>query len=149
MITIPIPEWIQWGALALAMVYAVPKALRAAVVALVYVACLAWRYWPMRVRGESGDARLFMYSATGRSVQVLIDIVGWALGERPVFVPNELDTATDAPEFAPGDVVTLRSGGPAMTVSDTERRPDGSTVVNVDWFHGKHFQERGGTLLHN
>ena len=38
-----------------------------------------------------------------------------------------------SPAFAPGTVVRLKSGGPAMTVS-TPTRTDG--VVSVEWFNG-------------
>ncbi len=136
MITIPIPEWIQWGALVLAMVYAIPKALRAVIVASFYLFCLGVRAWPMRIRGESGEAKLLPRNAVGRSEQVTTDIVGWAFGERPVFNETELETDPDIGKFVPGDVVELLSGGPSMTVSGTERRPDGSTMVGVDWFDG-------------
>lgn len=136
MITIPVPEWIQWSALALAVVYAVPKALRAVIVVFAYLVCLGLRAWPMRIRGETGEAKLLPRNAVGRSEQVIIDILGWAFGDRPVFIENELDTDADSGKFVPGDVVTLRSGGPSMTVSGTERRTDGSTMVLVDWFDG-------------
>jgi uncharacterized protein YodC (DUF2158 family) len=39
-------------------------------------------------------------------------------------------------EFKPGDVVVLKSGGPKMTVDQTEVSGSGRTVVWCDWFEG-------------
>lgn len=92
MLTIEIPEWLQWAGLALAVAYAAPKALRAVVVLLVYFFSLADRCWPLHVREGDDSVRTYPVGIRGRSTQVLEDIVGWALGVRPVYKRSELDT---------------------------------------------------------
>lgn len=43
-------------------------------------------------------------------------------------------------EFAPGDVVLLRSGGPAMTVARVYEF-NGKILVDVDWFEDRTVHE--------
>lgn len=136
MFTIEIPVWLQWAGLGLAVAYALPKALRALIVAFVYVSCVVLRAWPMRIRGEEGEAKLRPKAAVGKSNQVFLDVIGWAFGDRPVFTEAEMAANSDEDRFAAGDVVQLRSGGPSLTVGGTERKPDGSVAVQVDWFDG-------------
>lgn len=136
MFTIEIPVWLQWAGLSLAVAYAVPKALRVVIVTLAYLLSAASRSWPLRTRDQYGEAKVQPWSAAGRSDHVYLDVIGWAFGNRPVFTEDELAIENDDSQFAAGEVVQLRSGGPSMTVSGTERKPDGSTMVEVDWFDG-------------
>jgi uncharacterized protein YodC (DUF2158 family) len=39
-------------------------------------------------------------------------------------------------EFKPGDVVVLKSGGPAMTVESIGRSEDGQPRARCTWFEG-------------
>jgi uncharacterized protein YodC (DUF2158 family) len=45
-------------------------------------------------------------------------------------------------EFKVGEVVTLKSGGPEMTVSDTRRLSPKDVMVTCQWFGGRKL-ERG------
>lgn len=45
MFTIEIPEWLQWAGVALAIAYAVPKALRAGIVAVTWLFSLLGGWW--------------------------------------------------------------------------------------------------------
>lgn len=47
MITIQIPEWLQWAAVGLAVAYAFPRALRTAVVAIYWSSKLLSGRWPL------------------------------------------------------------------------------------------------------
>lgn len=80
MITIDIPVWLQWAALVLAVVYAVPKALRAIVVTLVYLASLFRAEWPARSTDRDGNPSLCALSIRNARGWVVDDIIGWAFG---------------------------------------------------------------------
>lgn len=80
MITIGIPTWLQVAALILAVVYALPKALRAVVVTLVYLTSLCRGQWPMRTADRDGHSSLFALPIRGALGGVIDDIVGWAFG---------------------------------------------------------------------
>ncbi|HEX4302094.1 MAG TPA: DUF2158 domain-containing protein [Rhizomicrobium sp.] len=53
--------------------------------------------------------------------------------------------------FNEGDTVRLKSGGPLMTVTSTDRLDDGSTLVYCVWFDDKKAEKtsqfRAGTLV--
>ncbi|WP_420626800.1 hypothetical protein [Candidatus Poriferisodalis sp.] len=56
MITIEIPAWLQWAAVGLAIAYAIPRAIRAVVVAIYWLSKLLRGRWPItesRIRGSS------------------------------------------------------------------------------------------------
>jgi len=77
---IDVPTGLQVAALILAIAYAVPKALRATVVVLVYVTSLARREWPMRTSDRDGNDSLYAMPIRGAVGWVVDDIVGWAFG---------------------------------------------------------------------
>lgn len=80
MITIDIPTWLQYAALALAVAYAVPKAIRVIVVTATYALCLLRREWPMRTADRDGRPSLFATPIRGAVGCVVDDIVAWAFG---------------------------------------------------------------------
>ncbi|WP_428116395.1 hypothetical protein [Candidatus Poriferisodalis sp.] len=80
MITIDIPTWLQIAALVLAVVYAVPKALRAVVVVTVYVTSLLRGQWPARTADRDGHSSLYPMQMRGALGSVIDDIIGWAFG---------------------------------------------------------------------
>ncbi len=80
MITIDIPTWLQYTALALAIAYAVPKAIRVIVVTSTYLSCLFRRQWPMRTIDRDGRPSLFATPIRGAVGWVIDDIVAWAFG---------------------------------------------------------------------
>lgn len=80
MITIQIPEWLQWAAVGLAVAYAIPRALRAVVVAIYWLSKLLLGRWPIRDRRISGQAALMPVPVIGGRRQIWSDLRFWALG---------------------------------------------------------------------
>lgn len=80
MITIDIPEWLQYAALGLAIAYAVPKAIRVVVVTATYVRCLLRKEWPLRTADRDGRPSLYATPIRGAVGWVVDDIVAWAFG---------------------------------------------------------------------
>ena len=80
MTVIDVPTGLQVAALTLAAAYAVPKALRAVVVTLVYVTSLCRREWPVRTSDREGHDSLYAMPIRGALGWVIDDIIGWAFG---------------------------------------------------------------------
>ena len=81
MITIQIPAWLQWAALGLAVAYAVPRALRAALVATFWLTKLVRGRWAIRTRiGDDDKSVLTPLPVSGNSKLIWEDLRNWALG---------------------------------------------------------------------
>lgn len=79
MITIQIPEWLQWAAVGLAVAYAIPRALRAVVVAAYWLSKLILGRWPIREHPINGPTALLPVPVLGARKRIWSDLRFWAL----------------------------------------------------------------------